>query len=91
MSNLDVWDKDADYIIIDDIKWEFIPQKKSLLGAQREFTLTDKYKKKRKIKWGKPCILLFNPEDSPMLSLHGNEREWYVSNATMVTITTNLY
>jgi len=91
MSNLDVWDPEAKYIVIDDIKWEFIPQKKSLFGAQREFTLTDKYKKKKRIKWGKPAIYLYNPEDSPMSELSGNEREWYLSNSTMVTLINPLY
>lgn len=91
MANLDVWDSKATYLIIDDIKWEFIPQKKSLFGGQLEFTLTDKYRKKRQIRWGKPCIYLFNPEDSPLPGLHGDELEWYMSNITYVYITNKIY
>jgi len=91
MSNLDVWDGNATYLIIDDIKWEYIPQKKSLFGAQHEFTLTDKYKKKKRIKWGKPCIYLFNPEDSPMSGLFGAELEWYMLNTTYIYINTPLF
>jgi len=91
MSNLEVWDENASYIVIDDIKWEYIPQKKSLFGAQREFTLTDKYKKKKRIKWGKPCIYLYNPEDNPLSELHGTELSWYMCNAIMVTLTNKLY
>jgi len=91
MSNLDVWDPEASYLVIDDIKWEFVPQKKSLFGAQREFTLTDKYRKKRRIKWGKPCIYLFNPEDSPMSELSGDELSWYNENTVLVILVNKLY
>jgi len=91
MSNLDVWNAEAKYLIIDDIKWEYVPQKKCLFGAQREFTLTDKYRKKRQIKWGKPCIYLYNPEEDPMLELHGDERTWYTENVTTIRINNKLY
>lgn len=91
MSNLDVWDPEATYLIIDDIKWEYVPNKKAFFGAQREFTLTDKYRKKRKILWGKPTIYLFNPEDNPMLNLSGDERNWYIGNTTFIQLNNKLY
>jgi len=91
MSNLDVWDPQAEYIILDDIEWEYLPSKKPFFGAQREFTLTDKYRKKRKVLWGKPCIYLFNPDADPMPKLQGAERSWYEGNTVLIRLNGNLY
>ena len=58
-----------DYIIIDDIDWDSTLLKgsayKSWLGGQRSFVATDKYIKKLRVTWGKPCIFLCN--DDPYL------------------------
>lgn len=58
--NLDDWRDDALYIIFDDFEWQFIPAKKCFLGAQKMFSISDKYRKKRTVKFGKPCIVLTN-------------------------------
>lgn len=63
MFNLDRWDSDADYLIIDDIEWKFLPNKKQLLGGQKQFTMSDKYRSKMDVKWSKPCIICCNPEE----------------------------
>lgn len=65
MFNIDLWDPQAEYAVFDDIDWKYFPAKKSFLGAQKQFCLADKYRKKRLLKWGKPCIILCNPEDAP--------------------------
>lgn len=58
--DMSLWDPHAQYIVLDDIDWDFLPCKKPLLGCQQEFTITDKYRKKRSVVWGKPCIYLCN-------------------------------
>lgn len=87
MVNLDDWDDCAEFAIFDDFDWDFIPCKKGFLGAQKTFTLTDKYRKKRTVNWGKPCILLFNvmPEIKPDLY------DWVRSNCDIVTLENKLY
>lgn len=58
---LDIWDEEARYAIFDDFEdWSKFYNYKQFLGAQKEFVVSDKYKKKRVIKWGKPCIILSN-------------------------------
>lgn len=80
MINLEFFDSDAEYAVFDDFDWKFMPSKKSWLGAQREFTTTDKYRKKKTISWGKPCIYLCNDEDSPFVTMSPTERGWYEIN-----------
>lgn len=65
--NLDEWNEDAAYIIIDDFDKDpdvplekYFPSWKQFFGCQKEFTLTDKYRRKQKVKWGKPMIWISN-------------------------------
>lgn len=66
--NLDLWNPNAKYAIFDDFDRdgkkleEYFPQWKQWFGAQEEFTVTDKYRKKMSIKWGKPIIFISNNE-----------------------------
>lgn len=55
-------DEDVEYAIFDDIQggFKYFPGYKSWLGQQEEFYCTDKYRKKKHIKWGKPCIWIMN-------------------------------
>lgn len=64
MHDLGQWDNSADYLIYDDIRFDpkFL---KGLWGGQKQITMTDKYRKKMTVKWGKPFIFICNPEDSP--------------------------
>lgn len=58
---LDIWNNDADYAIFDDFEdWTKLYNYKQFLGAQKEFTVSDKYRKKQIVRWGKPCIVLAN-------------------------------
>lgn len=91
MSCLDTFSESATYLVIDDIDWQYVTSKKQLFGAQKEFVATDKYRKKRTIKWGKPTIYCFNPDQDPWPNLSVSEKEWYKLNVTQVYIYNKLY
>lgn len=61
--NVDKWDNKADYLVLDDIDWKFLPNRKQFLGGQYEFELSDKYRSKRTVKWGKPTIYCMNDDN----------------------------
>jgi len=54
--NFDEWDPDAWYIVFDyfssDIT-KFFPPWKCFFGSQPQFTITDNYRSKKTIHWGK--------------------------------------
>lgn len=52
----------VDYAVFDDMMGglEFWHSYKFWLGAQKQFYATDKYKGKKLIKWGRPCIYVSN-------------------------------
>lgn len=97
MFNLNVWDNEATYLVLDDIDFEYIPNRKALWGSQKEMTLTDKFKHKRSVQWNKPMIVLQNEGwDFRDLTVGGRkseggfrtvaEREWYLENSVIVEI-----
>lgn len=86
--NLDDWNDNASYCIFDDFSWDFIPCKKGFLGAQETFVLTDKYRKKRTVSWGKPCIVLCN--DFPVIS-DPNFADWLQANTISIVLSNKLY
>lgn len=89
MVDLATFDPDGQYIIFDDFEWEFFPFKKQFWGAQREFTITDKYRKKRTIQWGKPCIWISNYD--PFDNMRNSDREWFSENCVKAKITSTLF
>nr|QHB15163.1 replicase [Insect-associated mastrevirus 1] len=88
---LDTFDESAQYLVLDDIEWSYVPAKKQLFGGQKEFVLSDKYRRKRRLKWGKPVIYLFNRDADPWNDLSAMEREWYEPNVSREYITNKLY
>lgn len=89
MWNVDDLDCGSQYIVLDDFNIEYFPNWKPILGCQKQFTVTDKYRGKRTVKnWGKPCIWVCNkgysPVDSDKLSLA--DKEWIAGNCIMVDI-----
>lgn len=60
--NLDEWDDDAEYLVIDDIDFKWLPAPKSYLTCMGETTVTDKYMKKVRIFNNKPCIYIVNED-----------------------------
>lgn len=82
---LDLLDSDAEYVIFDDFDWEHFKQYKQWLGAQKEFIVTDKYRRKQLFKWGKPTILLSNVlPNFPDMS-------WVRSNCIILQINSSLF
>lgn len=81
MFNLEKWDDDAAYAIFDDFPdWSTFRHYKQFLGAQSEFEITDKYRRKRTVRWGKPCILLSNVDPG------FPDGHWVLGNCTKVDI-----
>lgn len=85
MFNMDECYDDVEYAVFDDMVggFEFFRNYKAWLGCQHEFTLTDKYKRKSKFTWGKPCIWLAN--DDPSLDSHV-DLNWLEGNCEIVYI-----
>jgi hypothetical protein len=72
---LNKWDDSAEYIILDDFKWNYgknesmttrIDGWKGIIGCQEEFEMTDKYCHKRTCIGPKPCIMLSNKDQNPL-------------------------
>jgi len=89
MFNLKDWNYDAEYMVIDDIEWKYVPGKKGLIGAQQTITLSDKYVKKMTFSWGKPVIYLCN-EDMDVFNTC-DEKRWLWENAVYVMLKNKLY
>lgn len=84
--NLDDWDSEAEYAIFDDlVNWQSWASYKQWLGAQRQFVVTDKYRRKMSILWGKPCILLAN--ELPMFP----DPTWVRANCVIYNLQNKLY
>lgn len=83
MFNLDVVSDDVEYAVFDDLigGFEFFRNYKGWLGAQEEFTLSDKWRHKKRMLWGKPSILLMN--DDPMTSPH-IDYDWVMGNCFVI-------
>lgn len=62
--DLSAFDSDYDYIVFDDVKFEVIKHyAKAFFGCQKDFTVSDKYRKKKRLSGGVPLIFCCNPED----------------------------
>lgn len=84
--DLGIWDNEAKYIIFDDMDWKWFPYKKQFIGAQRQFVVTDKYRKKKTINWGKACIVIWNPDNDPWPFFTAREEMWYKDNVIKVQL-----
>lgn len=100
MFNLDVWDNNAEYLVLDDIPFEYVGGgRKALWGGQKELTLTDKFRRKVSVTWNKPTIFLCNPGEDfrtatnsqgrPLLNY--NELQWYENNSCIVKVDRPLF
>ena len=87
MTNVTRWNTAAKYLIFDDIEWNFIPHKKSLLTCMGAATVTDKYKGKKDIIVDKPAIVLLNQFDIDSI----DEPSYWRANLTVVHITEPLF
>lgn len=84
------YDNSAEYAIFDDIPWErFEFMAKQWLGAQKEFTCTDKYCRKQTIRWGRPTIYISNTD--PRDKMDDHIREWLQHNVITQIIHNKLF
>lgn len=90
MFSLDQWDSGADYLVLDDVDWKWLPSKKQLLGAQKQFTMADKYTRKRTVVWGKPSIYCMN-NDNYILMTQDPIWAWVQGNCTLIFLENKLY
>lgn len=82
-----LWDDTAEYAVWDDLdSWAKFPYKQ-WIGAQQQFTVTDKYARKRTVQWGKPSIVLMNEDPA---SIEWNY-EWIKANCFILKISNKLY
>ena len=80
------------YVIFDDLKWDSIKDSaKSWFGAQRDFSVSDKYKRKRRMPGGVPVIFLVNPEDCVPDFLEFLHSSWGKANIVYVLLNDKLY
>ncbi|QDJ95247.1 replication-associated protein [Capybara virus 20_cap1_494] len=92
--NLDDWDEDADYIVLDDLPMAKVPGWKVLLGSMGDMVLYDRYRPKKHVRWGpkKCCIILCNPGVDWRFSPEWKaESEWCNINVEVIEIQDNLY
>lgn len=77
----------VNYAIFDDMVdgLSGLPNFKYWLGCQAEFVVTDKYKKKTRVKWGKPGIYIAN--ENPLESATEADRSWLEANCIVVHVT----
>lgn len=86
--NIENYDDEAEYGVLDDIPWETLKYNyKGLMGLQLDVVVTDKYKKKTTILGGRPVIIITN--DLPEFS--ETEWRWLAGNVTFAPITTKLF
>lgn len=82
---------DVSYAVFDDIYGGFknFPEYKAWLGAQKTIIVTDKYKKKVRVKWGKPAIYVCQVD--PRLTEGRNcDLQWLEGNCDFIEIKNNL-
>lgn len=80
----------AKYAIFDDMQGgiKFFPSYKGWLGAQSSFTVTDKYRGKRSILWGRPCIWLCNDDPAEWVDC---DMTWIRANCEIVELRQQLF
>lgn len=88
--NMDKIGDDVKYAVLDDIDINFFPNYKSWCGGQAEFEVTDKYKGKKTIKWGKPVIWTVNPANDPRDG-KSVDRAWLTANCFFVDVLEPMY
>lgn len=80
------------FAIFDDIPWEFVPAKKCFFGGQRNpFYVTDKYRKKTRIRLEKPSIYVCNPDENPFSKMSSEEESYFRANNAICLVHAPLY
>jgi len=83
------YQEDAEYAVFDDMQggFDFFHAYKFWLGAQAEFTITDKYRGKKHMKWGKPSVWLCNTDPA----LEKVDMEWLHGNCEIVNLRETIF
>lgn len=78
----------ARYAVFDDMQggFEFFHAYKFWLGGQKDFHVTDKYRGKKKVHWGKPSIWLSNVDPTT----EKVDFDWLMGNCIIVHLTHSL-
>lgn len=77
----------AKYAIFDDFGGlKFLPSYKFWLGHQKQFYVTDKYKGKKLVEWGKPAIWINNEDPREEHGVRSDEVEWLNANCTFIRL-----
>lgn len=81
------------YVVFDDVAWDtFKWSAKSFCGGQQDFSVTDKYRKKRRIKGALPCFVLLNPDaDDYQDYIDFANKPWGRENITVVRLVEPMY
>lgn len=76
------------YAIFDDFGGlKYLPSYKFWLGHQQQFYVTDKYKGKSFVTWGKPSIWLNNEDPREEHGIRSDEVEWLNANCDFIYLT----
>ena len=88
MFDLSVLRSEYDYVVFDDVSFTSMDFFKCWFGAQKEFSVTDKYMRKQRIMHGKPCVGCFNHDIRAMLWA---DIEWLELNCLFVNVVDKLF
>lgn len=81
----------VDYAIFDDFGGlKYLPTFKFWLGHQKQFYVTDKYKGKKLVEWGKPSIWLSNSNPLEEYGLKAEDVEWLQANCVVIHLEDSL-
>nr|UBJ26211.1 replication-associated protein [Red panda feces-associated genomovirus] len=88
--NLDQFDNTAEYAVFDDLAggMEFFHSYKQWMGGQMEFTVTDKYRHKKHIKFGKFTVYCSNTDPRED---KGVDVEWLEGNCIFVHVNSKVF
>jgi len=93
--NLEDFSEQCEYAVFDDISGGlgFFPSYKQWLGGQFEFSVTDKYKHKVAVRWGKPAIWVCNtdPRHDYYRPGSGPDFEWMEANCDFVELQESIF
>lgn len=78
----------AKYAVFDDFGGlKFLPSYKFWMGHQRQFYVTDKYKGKKLVEWGRPSIWINNEDPREEHGIRADEVEWLNANCVFIHLT----
>lgn len=79
--------EDVSYAVFDDIGGiKYLPSYKFWLGHQQQFYVTDKYKGKKLVDWGKPSIWCSNTDPREEHGIRSDEVEWLNANCEFILV-----